>query len=113
MKHPDNQTTPSAEGIAESDSLERIVREISLMRQACQESARTNWHMLNLMERLNPIPRPKTRVLDNMTDVEGARRLLIMWVPKRNGWRWMRFPWGFLAGRLWVQFSPNGKDDPR
>ena len=107
MKQPENQATPSVERIAESDSLERMVREISLMRQACQESARTNWHMLNLMERLNPIPRPKTRVLDNMTDVEGARRLLIMWVPKRNGWRWMRFPWGFLAGRLWVQFSPN------
>jgi len=103
-----NQTTPPRpdDGAGE-DWEQRLVREISLMRQACQDSARTNWHMLNLMEKMHPIPQPKHRVLDHMTDVEGAKRLLIMWVPKSAGKAWMRFPCGFRAGRLWVQFSPN------
>ena len=50
------------------------------------------------------------RVLDHMTDVDGAKRLLIMWVPKSAGKAWMTSPWGFRAGRLWVQFSPNVRD---
>lgn len=102
-------TPPKPESAAGEDSLDRLVREISRMRVACENSASTSWHMLNLMERLHPVPKPKHRVLDSMTDVEGARRLLIMWVPKSAGKAWMRFPWGFRAGRLWVQFSPNAE----
>lgn len=100
-------TLPKSEGAAGEDSLDRLVQEISRMRVACESSASAIWHLLNLMERLHPVPRPKRRMLDHMTDVEGARRLLIMWVPKWAGKAWVRSSWGFRAGRLWVQFSPS------
>jgi hypothetical protein len=92
------------------DLMSQLLRELALVRKACRESSSANWHMLNLIERLNPVPKPAYRVLDRMTDVDGARRLLIMWVPRSAGRRWFRFPWGFRAGRLWVQFSPEPKE---
>jgi hypothetical protein len=49
-----------------------------------------------------------SRSLRNMTDVEGARRLLLFWVPKWAS-RWKVTPWGFTMGRFWVQWTPPGK----
>lgn len=48
-----------------------------------------------------------SRALDQMADVVGAKRLLIMWVPKSAKRAWMTFPWGFCIGRLWIQVSPK------
>ena len=40
-----------------------------------------------------------------MTDVVGANRLLLLWVPKKFS-RWKSVSWGFCLGRLWVQWTP-------
>jgi hypothetical protein len=49
-----------------------------------------------------------SRPLDQMTDVQGARRILVLWVPRKFS-RWKRFGWGACMGRLWVQFTPGEK----
>ena len=46
-----------------------------------------------------------SRPLSHMTDVPGARRMLLMWVPKWAS-RWKVHSWGFTLGRLWVQLTP-------
>lgn len=45
------------------------------------------------------------RPLDEMTDFEGARRLLLLWVPRAFS-RWKVFPWGLRLGRLVIQWTP-------
>lgn len=53
---------------------------------------------------------PKSRPLDRFIDAQGARRLLLMWVPAGMS-RWCWYGWGFRAGRLWVQWTPPSPEE--
>lgn len=45
-------------------------------------------------------------MLKHMTDCYGARRLLLLWVPRWAS-RWRRVSWGLCLGRVWVQWTPK------
>lgn len=48
------------------------------------------------------------RELDRLIDVKDGRRLLLIWSNAPTSMstrRWARFPGGFRAGRLWVQWT--------
>lgn len=52
--------------------------------------------------------RAPRRELDRLIDVQNARRLLLIWSRAPSSIstrRWTRFPGGFRAGRLWVQWT--------
>ena len=72
--------------------------EISVDNLPVEMSAQRWW---NLAHGLRQVSRP----MNYMTDCDGARRMYLMWVPKKFS-RWKKCSWGFCAGRLWVQFTP-------
>lgn len=51
-----------------------------------------------------------SRDIDRMIDVHGAKRLLLLWVPKTLR-RWKMLPRGICLGRLWVQVTPLTKEE--